>query len=138
MRRLLELWEQAGERPYEVLIEEGLYDEFLRELNSSLVQLDGSLLRGTRRHQELTKGRSLDYTYPTAWSTSFESAFHFVEEEERPVILSLSSKRPIKGVFNPYNTYQEEEVILAPLRLRVTERYDYDDYILLEVIPSDQ
>ena len=132
MQPLLQLWDQAGERPYEVLIEEGVYDEFLRYLDSSRVYLDGPIFRGTRRHQGLVKGDLLDYGYPTAWTTRVETAFNFVQGEERPVILALSSNELVKGIDNPYNTYGENEVVLAPITLRVDQRYDYPDYILLK------
>lgn len=136
MKKLLQLWAQAGERPYEVLFEQGVYCDFLGYLNSSRMRLDSSIFRGTRRHQELVIGNLLDYTYPTSWSTRVEIAFNFVEEEKRPVILSFTSDQPVGWVCNPYNAYEENEIILAPTLLIVTSRIEMRDFILLQVVPS--
>lgn len=134
MQNLLQLWEQAGERPYEVLIKEGVYDTFLSYLNSSYIKINEPIFRGTQRHQELKEGDILNYKYSTSWSDNFDNAFRFVEEEEDPVIFSLIPNKKIKGVFNPYNTYGENEFIIYPIVLKVVKRYDFDNYILLELI----
>ena len=34
LKRILQLWDQAGERPCEVLKEEGLYDDFMKIIDS--------------------------------------------------------------------------------------------------------
>ncbi len=47
LKLILQTWDQAGERPYEVLQQEGLYDDLLRVLDSSPIVLDQHIFRGT-------------------------------------------------------------------------------------------
>ena len=61
----LKLWDQAVERPYEVLIEEGLYDQFIEVLQTQQYILQNNIFRGTVRHWELKEGDKLEYKYPT-------------------------------------------------------------------------
>lgn len=131
----LQLWEQAGEQPYQVLVEQGLDQDFLEALYSSEIILEEPIFRGTRRHQELVVGSLLHYLQPTSWSGTLSNALHFVEEEQRPVVLSLTSEGPVHAIYNTQNTYGEDEFILAPILLQVVARDDLPDYILLEVRP---
>lgn len=135
MKNALLLWNHAGERPYEVLIEHGIYDAFLRELRGSSLQCVDPIFRGTRRHQELQIGDYLDYHYATSWSDDLKVALTFAESASRPVVLSLIGYG-IRGVENPLNTYSEKELVLHPLRLQVIDRAEVDGYIILSVIES--
>lgn len=134
MKYALQLWDQAGERPYEVLIHEGVYEPFMNYLESQSYYLDDTIFRGTQRHGELNIGDNLEYTYPTSWSTLFNSAYNFVYQEPFPVILSLYSKKPLKAISNQENTYKESEIILYPISLVVINKYIQDKVIILEVI----
>lgn len=135
LKLILQTWDQAGERPYEVLKQEGLYDVLLRVLNSSPIVLDQSIFRGTKRHSELDVGDDLNYPYATSWSKSFDNALNFVEEEETPVILSLFSYNPINAIYNHYNSYGENEAIVQPITLRVTNKARIGKMTILEVTP---
>lgn len=130
------LWSQAGERPYEVLKEQELFESFMKYLIGCSYLIKNYLYRGTRRHSELKIGEILNYTYPTSWTTRFENATNFVQEIGSPVIISLSSKETLRGLENYKNTYGEYEVILYPLILKVVNKYHKGKFIVLQVIPA--
>lgn len=119
----LELWDQAGDRPYEVLQEEGVYDDFMKYLGSASYIIEKPLFRGSSRHAELKAGDILQYSYPTSWSLDKTAAARFIGEVNTPVIIILTSDKPIKGVKNYSNTYKEEEVIVYPIKVRVVNKY---------------
>ena len=133
IEELLRIWDQAGERPYEVLQELGVYDEFLQYLNESQVLPTQPIYRGTLRHQELQQDDLLEYTYPTSWSSSENIAKNFISEMPDPVILVFSANELVNGVYNTENTYDEREVILAPIIFTVIDRQDIDGYIYLHL-----
>lgn len=136
LKLILQTWDQAGERPYEVLQQEGLYDDLLRVLDSSPIVLDQHIFRGTKRHSELDVGDVLNYPYATSWSKSFDNALYFVEEEETPVILSLFSYNSINAIYNHYNSYGENEAIVQPITLRVTNKARIGKITILELTPN--
>ncbi len=136
LKLILQTWDQAGERPYEVLQHEGLYDDFLRFLYSSSILIDQHIFRGTKRHSDLNIGDLLNYSYPSSWSTSFDNAFNFVEEEQSPVVLSFFSPSPVNALYNPYNSYNENEVIIQPIILRITNKEKINGTTILEVTPN--
>ena len=53
LKEALSYWYQAGERAYEVLIEQGLYENFLAHLQKQSFMIEGNSYRGTRRHFQL-------------------------------------------------------------------------------------
>ena len=134
LEELLLIWDQAGERPYEVLQELGKYDRFLDYLDEGQIQLGQPLYRGTRRHQELQRGDVLKYYYATSWSSDQEIAERFVDGTINPVILIFSSTDVNRGIHNYMNTYDEGEVIFAPFNLLVTDRIEIGEYIYLTII----
>lgn len=136
LKHILQLWDQAGERPYEVLQEEGLYDDFIRYLDASSLSIPYPIFRGTRRHADLKINDLLSYGYPTSWSNSYDKAFNFVESGDTPVILSFTSVSPVRALLNPYNSYNEEEVIIHPITLRVTNKYTRGKTTVIDVVPA--
>lgn len=136
---ILTMWDQAGDRPYEVLIEYGKYDLFIAYLNQQSINLDGNIYRGTRRHHDLHIGNELSYTYPTSWSLERDKANNFVDGVDHPVILVLSSTTPIKAIYNDQNSYNELEMILHPIKLIIKNKTIITivnhDVTILEVQP---
>ena len=100
-----------------------------------MIRIDKYIFRGTRRHAELNVNDPLAYLYPTSWSSQFQNAYNFIEEEENPVVLSFFSSVPVKGLYNQYNSYGENEIILYPLILRVTKKDKVGKITMLEVTP---
>ena len=136
LSEILSMWDQAGERPYIVLQDHGVYDDFLAYLDASEIYLVKPLYRGTLRHGKLQAGDILDYThYPTSWSQSETISSYFVDGMSNSVILQLVSDLPVRGISNTQNTFGEEEVILAPQRLKVIRSDQMSNYIKLTVIP---
>jgi len=135
LNKALSYWNEAGERPYEVLIEEGLYDYFITHIQKQSLLIEGNIYRGTKRHFQLKIGETLRYENPTSWTTNFEIAKRFIEGVDKPVILVLSSFQPLKAIFNYNNTYQEEEVIIDTMTLRVINKDQNDKLTILEVVP---
>ena len=135
LKQILQYWDQAGERPYEVLQEKGLYDDFLKYLESSSLIITDAVYRGTSRRGYLKKGDLFTYPYPTSWSYSYQAAYNFVEEEDNPVILSFYTPYPFKGLVNNYNTYSEQEIILAPMTLQVIDVIKKGKVTLIKVTP---
>lgn len=138
MTNCLRKWEQAGPQPFEVLQAEGLGDCFINQLYENPITLNYPLYRGTIRHQELQPGDTFDYTYPTSWSLSSSMAFNFIEGMgDDPVMFKFESRGEIPAIYNDVNTYGEEEVIIAPIKLMVTGRemisMDGEKVILLHV-----
>jgi hypothetical protein len=134
LKDALSYWDQAGERPYEVLIENGLDKFFSAQLEISTYMIKDKIYRGTSRHSQLEIGDTLDYRYPTSWSTNFENACNFVDGVDTPVILMLSSVSLIKAIENTENTYKENEVIVSPIILSVIKKYQKKNLTILEVI----
>jgi hypothetical protein len=134
---ILQTWDQAGQRPYLVLQELGLYDQLLQMLNDSKMNFSDSIFRGTVRHFDLQPGDVLNYEYATSWSDNLPNAMNFVDGTATPVILKFTSEREIGAVPNHCNTYDENEVIIEPLRLRVVKRKFINSITFLSVIPAD-
>ena len=132
----LRLWDQAGERPSEVLEEEGLLDFFLEQLERSRYDLSQvTLYRGGTRNQELQKYNVKDYNYISSWSLSKEIASYFFEGADTKVMFVLNGPGAIHALENHYNTYNELEVIVAPIKLVVTSRVVIDSITYLYVTP---
>ena len=121
----LQLWNYAGERPYEVLIQEGVYDQFVDHLKSQTYDFDQDeyIYRGTRRHSELEIGGVLEYTYPTSWTLDRDMSMRFIEGESNGVILAFRSDQPIMAMYNEENSYEELEVIVYPITLIVIAKH---------------
>ena len=136
LEEVLSYWDQAGQRPYEVLIEQGLYEFFLGQLEKASLMLENKIYRGTGRHSQLGVGDILLYTYPTSWTYDLDTAKLFVEELPNGVILVFSSDQPIKAIENHKNTYREDEVIIHPLNLKVIKKYEKKGLTILEVSPQ--
>lgn len=132
-----ELWDQAGERPYEVLKEEGLYDDFMKALNSTSYNLQFPLYRGTIRHSEKVVGDVIDYVEPSSWSSNPENASRFILEAENPVLLQLVTQGLVKAVENPKNTYGEEEFILYPCQLQIVSKHIEEMSTIFDVVIID-
>jgi hypothetical protein len=137
LNHALQLWDQAGERPYEVLIQEHLYERFIRVLESQQFKLTYTIFRGTARHSELDTGDKLLYPYPTSWSSSFGCAKQFIEEVKWPVISSLNQNLniTIKALFNNQNTYNEKEIIIAAITFKILSKEILEGIIIFEVEP---
>lgn len=133
---MLMLWDQAGERPYEVLIQEGLYDEFMDILSSSSICTNANIYRGTMRHLDLQVGDFFTYDYPTSWTKNIKVATNFIDPGQ--VILCIKPSC-LKALPNPYNSYGEEEFILHPTKFQVssTETYrgTFGNYTLVNLKP---
>lgn len=129
LQKALLCWSEAGNRPYEYLQEEGLYDDFMTALSKSSCHLETKLYRGTHRHSELLIGDILTYEYPTSWSSSHSVALRFIEKTENPVMLELlPENNSIQAIENILNRRNEHEFILFPLKLRVVKK-DFDGKI---------
>jgi len=136
LQKALGYWAEAGEKPYEVLIEEGIYDFFIDHLLNSSLKLNGCIYRGTRRHADLEIGEKLLYTYPTSWTYNKNIAKLFVEESQNGVILILCSKNPIQAIENHQNSHGEDELVVNPLSLEIVNKYEDNGLIILEVTPQ--
>lgn len=133
LRNCLQLWDQAGERPYEVLKEENLYDVFLDHIKNIEVDDVEHLYRGTKRHSDLNIGDKISYTYPSSWSSSYNNAKNFVDEENIKVIIKLNvSNNKLFGIYNDYNSYDEKEYIMYPFTLTITNKYVVNNVIVFE------
>ena len=134
----LELWDQAGEQPYEVLKEEGLLDEFLKRLDKTYYDLSKHLFRGTHRHYEKSIGDVIVYDYPSSWSSSDKVAQRFIDGEDHKVILRFITTGLIKAVENTKNSYDEQEFILHPMLLSIVGKHLIDteigEVILFDVV----
>lgn len=137
LRQALEIWDQVGENPYEVLQEEDEYDFFMNILDAQKLILTYPIYRGTIRHSDLKVGDTIDYVYPKSWTTNLEMASEFIKvgtkEFSGTVILCFTSKKPVKGIPNPYNTNNEDEVILAPMTLIITRKYKKRGFPIFDV-----
>ena len=126
LNEALSMWDQAGERPYEVLMEYGLYDLLLNSLTDDI---SGTFYRGSPRCLDLEVGDVKVYSIATAWTESYSVATNFVYDCDRKAILVLEGT--MKGIYNYMNTYDEDEVILAPMELVVTDKEVNEDGITL-------
>ncbi|CAH6419669.1 Hypothetical protein HVR_LOCUS744 [uncultured virus] len=124
---ILSVWDRAGERPYEALREESLYDDFINYLSEQHEVLEWTIYRGTRRHNELEVGDTLNYQYPTSWSTGFDIARKFIDKIPNSFILSLTSETQLSMIYNYCNSYREDEVILAPYTLKIVGKHKEGD-----------
>lgn len=133
---MLMIWSEAGERPYEVLWEQGFHDEFMDMLASSTLSIKHNIYRGTMRHLDLQVGDAFTYTYPTSWSQDIKVATNFINPGH--VILCLEPCS-LRALSNPYNGYGEEEFILYPANFQVSsiETYHgpFGDYKLARMKP---
>lgn len=130
---VLQTWDQAGERPYEVLKELGMFEFLMKKLSESSFDLDDIILyRGSSRNQELNIGDIKTYEYPTSWSFSKKVACNFIDGCENKVIFCLSGDRILKAIVNRYNSYGEEEVIIAPFQVMIESKRIKDGIIYLE------
>jgi hypothetical protein len=128
----LQLWDQAGERPYEVLIKENLYDSFLEHIKNMEIDHDGFLYRGTRRHSELNIGDKFVYNYPTSWSTNYDNASNFVEQKQVIIKLNVNANK-VFGIYNDQNSYGEKEYILCKFETTIKNKYGDGNFIILEI-----
>lgn len=123
LREALETWDSAGQQPYLALQEDGYYDFFMDILSRQKLHLDGHLYRGTVRHSELKEGGTFEYPYPSSWSTSEDQATAFgTVGDPESILLVFESNKDVKGIHNPFNSNNEDEVILYPMNLVVTKR----------------
>lgn len=134
----LQTWDQAGERPHELLAEEGMLDDLMETLNNRVIDLSKTslprLFRGTRRHSELNMGDTFEYTYPTSWSFSLNCAKLFIGTLETQVIFQIEDVC-VKGMKNTENSNNEHEAILYPLKFKVISKAKIDDIIYFELSP---
>jgi hypothetical protein len=139
----LQLWDQAGQRPYEVLIEEDVYDFFLDVLDHASYNLEDNpiseyLYRGTSKNN-IEIGTIITYDHPSSWSESYEVAERFIiPPGKNPIrtILCLTSETPLRAIYNFENSYEESEVIVAPIRLEIFDKdIDEENNILVYVRP---
>lgn len=127
-----EFWTSAGPKPYEVLIEENLYDKFLSHLEVQKFTAE-DIYRGTIRHQNMEIGDTLFYKFPTSWSLSYDQAHNFVGEFKNPVILQIKNAENIKAIFNDCNYLGEEEVIVSPMIMKVKSKLNHNSTIIFIV-----
>nr|WIL02946.1 hypothetical protein Cbor_119 [Cedratvirus borely]WIL03407.1 hypothetical protein Cplu_114 [Cedratvirus plubellavi] len=136
LEKMLRIWDQAGERPYEVLMEQGLYDEFMSILSSSTICTEDLIYRGTMRHLDLQVGDRFTYSYPTSWTADIKVATNFIEPGRAILCIEPSCLRALP---NPYNSYGEEEFILYPASFQVfaieTYHGTFGDYTLVHLQP---
>ncbi|QIN54242.1 hypothetical protein [Cedratvirus kamchatka] len=133
LKTILKIWSEAGERPYEVIWEEGFHDEFMDTLASSFIRTHKPIYRGTVRHKDLNVGDGFVYTYPTSWSGNIKVATNFISPGD--IIFSIEPS-PLVALPNPYNTYGEEEFILYPTSFVVSSISTYHgDYKLVHLKP---
>ena len=132
----LQMWDQAGERPYELLKEHNLLDILINSIFEESFSLEEPIYRGTRRHSQLEIGDILKYDYPTSWSIEKSIAEKFNDEELTPVIIELSSNNSIHALYNHLNSYQEFEVIVNPISLIVNDKYMENNTTILKVSPK--
>ena len=141
LRDCLEMWDEAGDNPYEVLKEEGVYDFFMNVLNAQSVTLCDHIYRGTLRHGELKVGDTIEYTLPKSWTFNIKTASEFIEVDPvvypNAVILRFMSPYPFIGIHNPYNKNREEEFITGPINLLITGRFKTKkgNFRILDVTP---
>jgi hypothetical protein len=122
LKEALEIWDGAGQQPYLALQEDGYYDFFMEVLNKQKLVLSTPVYRGTVRHSELEVGNTFVYDYPSSWSTSKEKALEFgTLDDPKSVLLIFFSYSPVRGIHNPFNSNGEDEVILAPMTLKITK-----------------
>ena len=133
LEEALTLWDQSGEKPYQVLKDEGLYDFFMEVLSKSYIEVP-TLYRGTRRHSEKKTGDIITYDEPSSWTVDREVALRFVEEEEVPVILRLISLEPIRAIENTFNSYGEKEYVVYPLKLKIVKTKYIENMIQFDLV----
>nr|WIL04003.1 hypothetical protein Clen_73 [Cedratvirus lena] len=137
LKKMLKIWSEAGERPYEVIWEEGFHDEFMDILSSSTLDTKHNIYRGTMRHLNLEVGDDFTYTYPTSWSASVKVATNFISPGK---VIFCIEPSPLVALSNPHNSYNEEEFILYPLAFKVSKKETYHgtfgDYSLVCLQPS--
>ena len=132
MNHMLELWSQAGNRPYEVLIEKGLYDQFLEILNSQSYHIEDKLYRGLCYCSEIR----MENEHPTSWSLDMETALNFTNREVGSTVLCLGSDYPIHAIESDNDYYQENEVVIAPIDLRIVNITESRGIRVMEVVPT--
>jgi hypothetical protein len=139
LEEILRVWDQAGERPHELLQEMGLYPQLLAALRTQSAG-PRRVYRGTVRHAELVVGDTLVYDRPTSWSVARDKAALFIENSTIPTPTSCSPPRTVmlslraaRVLPNPHNSYGEEEAILPPSVLIVTQRTVLPQYVLLDM-----
>ena len=101
--------------------------------------LNNPIYRGTVRHSELKVGQSFTYTYPSSWSLAYEKVSEFgTPNDPESIVLSFTSNTPIKGIYNPYNSHEEDEIIMAPMTLIITKKEkQYGTANIFHVIPQE-
>jgi len=127
LREALEIWQSASERPYQALIEDGYYEEFLEELSRRILVLEKDIYRGTDTRINLELGEIFEYTYPTSWSFDYDCALNFVKEYKDVCVLHLRRGDKVHGIINNRNEHGEEEFILDKMRLKVVNKYIEDN-----------
>lgn len=134
---MMQIWAEAGERPHEVFIEEGIFHDFMDMLALQNIVIDDDyIFRGTRRHEELSIGDILKYEKPTSWSTQEKIATFFIDECVNKVLLILKNCKLV-GSINEANYgcgHKEDEIVLAPRDLKVVDKQIKGDVVYLYVI----
>lgn len=130
----LSLWDSAGERPHELLAEYDLYEYLLD--NMSNVTINNELYRGSNRYYGVSIGDKINYKDAKSWSFELETAKNFVDGTANPTILVLDES-VVTGIINGNNTYNEDEIILAPMILQVVSVKDIEGHRMVRVVVSN-
>lgn len=131
LNEIVSYWVAAGEQPYEVLIEENIYETFLELLKTKKYQIYDKLYRGLYNTYDV----HMDNIHPTSWTTHYETALNFVNHSNG-TILCLTSQSAICATEVKNDYYDEKEVIIFPIRLK-TVSITYDGNIkIMNVMPD--
>jgi hypothetical protein len=133
-KQCVELWQGAGSNPYEVLIEQGVYQNFVNMLENSIYDISNNpisefIYRGLY-DKSYEVGDIIEFEFPHSWTEYYETASDF--KGDKGVILRFSPKQTLRGIFiGSFNCdfYDEEEIILCPLKLKVTKVIGDDVYV---------
>lgn len=140
LKYILQLWDQAGSSPHEVLIEENLYNKFMKFLQDEKINLDTPLYRGIQQYFDIESETMIRCTFPTSWSLDINVAYNFIEGDTNPTILKLCPGTNIRAIFNNENTYGENEMIVYPTDLTIVSKYTMIisgvEVMILEVSPT--
>ncbi len=136
--KCIELWQQAGDKPHEVLIQEGVYEYFLSELEKNVYDINENpssdkIYRGLSGIRP-KKGDYIEFQHPHSWTEDYEVALHFKGDpgtDNEGVILCLTPNKLLKAMnvesvlSNTF--YHESEIIVEPLKLKVVRIQENGD-----------
>lgn len=91
--------------------------DLLAMLANSTLDLEQALYRGTDRHQQLKVGDV--HSYPSSWAFKLSNALNFINEGG--VVFALQPC-VLHAIVNHYNSYGENEVIVAPFSFTVVKK----------------